>query len=68
MLIGQVVDFSVNEVFCEVSVFGEKTGGVGRGKDMSRQKVLGSSDSLDSGLNRVNLLETRQEKKYRYVV
>ena len=47
--------FCVNEVFCEVSVFGEKTGGVGRGKDMSRQKVLGNGDSLDSGLNRVNL-------------
>ncbi len=56
MLIGQVVvDFSVNEVLCEVSVFGEKTGGVGRRKDMSRQKVLGNSDSLDPGLNRVNL-------------
>lgn len=49
MLIGQVVVyFSVNEVFCEVSVFGEKMGGVGRGKDMSRQKVLGNSDSLET--------------------
>lgn len=28
---------------------------LGGGKDMSRQKLLGSSDSLDSGLNRVNL-------------
>lgn len=55
-LIGQVVVyFSVNEMFCEISVFGEKMGGVGRGEDMSRQKVLGSSDSFDSGLNRVNL-------------
>lgn len=52
MLIGQVVYFSVNEVFCEVSVFGEKMGGVERGKDMSRQKVLGNSDS---GLSRVNM-------------
>lgn len=48
LLIGQVVYFSVNEVFCEVSVFGEKAAGVGRGKDMSKQKVLGNSDS-DSG-------------------
>ena len=56
MLIGQdVVYFSINEVFCEISVFGEKMGGVGKGKDMSRHKVLGNSDSLDSGLNRVNL-------------
>lgn len=47
--------FSVNEVFCEVSAFGEKTGGGGRRKDMSRQKVRGKSDSLDSRLNKVDL-------------
>lgn len=39
-LIGQVVVyFSVNEVYCEVSSFCEKTGGVGCVKDMSRQNV-----------------------------
>lgn len=40
MLIGQLVVYvSVNEVLCYFSIFGEKMGGVGRGKDMSRQKV-----------------------------
>lgn len=38
----------------QVSVFGEKMGDVRGRKDMSRQKVLGNSDS-DSGLSRVNL-------------
>lgn len=52
MLIGQVVGyFSVNEVFCKISVFGKKMGDSGKGKDMSRHKVLGNNDSL----NRVNL-------------
>lgn len=56
MLIGQVVVYiSVNEVICDFSVFGEKMGGVGRGKDMSQQKVLSYGDSLNSELNRVNL-------------
>lgn len=49
-------------MFCDFSVFGEKMGGVGRGKDMSRQKVLSYGDSLNSELNRVNLWETRPEK------
>lgn len=49
-------------MFCDFSVFGEKMGGVGRGKDMSLQKVLSYGDSLNSELNRVNLWETRPEK------
>lgn len=53
---GQVaVCFSVNEMFCEISAFGEKMGGVGIREDMSTQKALANSDSLGSGLNRVNL-------------
>lgn len=40
MLIGHVVVyFSVSEVYCEVSSFCEKMGGVGWVKDMSRQKI-----------------------------
>lgn len=42
--------------------FGEKRGGVGRRKDMSRQKVLSHDYSLDSVFDGSRLEETGQEE------